>query len=110
MRKYLIHLYQPLIYVCVIALIGILTACEPKKDLPARQPKRKKVEARALSMIRKDDCLTCHSIEDKSAAPAYLKIAQRYEADETTVNKLADKIITGGGGMWGGVMTEHRFL
>lgn len=85
-------------------------ACEPKKEAPVRQPKIKKVEAKALSLIRKDDCLTCHSIEDKSAAPAYVKIAQRYEADEIIVNKLADKIIAGGGGMWGGVMTDHRFM
>ncbi|MEO5601448.1 MAG: PA14 domain-containing protein [Cyclobacteriaceae bacterium] len=102
---------QSLIYVCGIVLMEMLMACEGKKEPPVRHHKLKKKETKALSLIRKEDCLTCHSIEDKSAAPAYVKIAQRYEADEITVDKLADKIIAGGGGMWfGGVMTEHPYL
>ena len=95
-----------LLFVYGMIVMNILIGCHEKKDTP----KVIKREISALSLIRKDDCLTCHSIEDKSAAPAYVRISQRYGADEITVNKLADKIISGGGGLWGGVMSEHPFL
>ncbi len=115
MKKCLIYYaslkLRSLIYVCGIVLMEMLMSCEGKKEPPVTHPKLKKKETKALSLIRKEDCLTCHSIEDKSAAPAYVMIAQRYKADEITVDKLADKIIAGGGGMWfGGVMTEHPYL
>ena len=114
MRKCLIRLSSlkrpPLVYVYGLVLMALLTDCQGKKEPTTRQPKEKKSETKPLALIRKDDCLTCHSIEDKSAAPAYMQISKRYQADPTTINTLADKIIAGGGGLWGGVMTEHPYL
>lgn len=99
-------------YACAIILIIMMFACQGNRETPVRKDRQAtKKETKALSIIRNDDCMGCHSIEDEAAAPPYLKIARRYDADEMTINRLADKIIAGGGGVWaGGIMTEHPFL
>ena len=88
--------------------MNLLPACGEKKE---EQAERKRKPKRALTIIRNDDCLNCHSIEDKSVGPAYTKIAQRYDSDFSTVNRLAKKIVEGGGGLWGGEqMSKHPLL
>ncbi|WPP47998.1 PA14 domain-containing protein [Catalinimonas niigatensis] len=91
-----------------IFLVSLLPACNEKKEF---QKETKKKEKSALSFIRNDDCLNCHNIEDKSVGPSYVQISQKYDADFTTVSRLANKVIEGGGGMWGSEqMTKHPFL
>jgi cytochrome c len=59
-------------------------------------------------LIAKSDCLTCHKIEDKLVGPAYTAIAAKYPQDQSSVNTLTEKIITGGKGVWGPVpMAPH---
>jgi cytochrome c len=62
-----------------------------------------------LSLIAKNDCLTCHSVNDKINGPAYKDVANKYAtAGDTIVTHLANKIIAGGSGVWGEVpMTPH---
>ncbi len=95
-----------------VTLLGyLLPGCSGKSGDDGQEEETRKKETKALTLIRNDDCLNCHNIEDKSVGPSYMRVAQRYEADFSTVNRLADKIIEGGGGLWGGgQMTEHRFL
>lgn len=63
---------------------------------------------KGLALVAKSDCLTCHSISGQSTGPAYEDVANKYTADETTINMLADKIVSGGSGHWGTVpMTPH---
>lgn len=64
-----------------------------------------------MSIIRNDDCLGCHSIVDRTVGPAYMEVAARYEVNQETIQRLASKIIEGGGGLWGGAqMSKHPFL
>lgn len=99
------------LYSILMLLCWLLSGCSGKDEDQGKEGKARKKETKALTLIRNDDCLNCHSIEDKSVGPSYVKIAQRYEADFSTVNSLANKIIEGGGGLWGGgQMTEHPFL
>lgn len=85
-----------------------LSACSQKNE---SQQLSKKKEKSALTFIRNDDCLNCHNIEDKSVGPTYVQISQRYEADFSTISRLANKIIEGGGGIWGSdQMSKHPFL
>ncbi|MCW5910775.1 MAG: PQQ-dependent sugar dehydrogenase [Cyclobacteriaceae bacterium] len=54
-----------------------------------------------LNLINKSDCKSCHLDDKKSVGPSYLDIANRYKGDRTAQEKLAQKIIMGGGGVWG---------
>lgn len=97
------------LFIMVLSVwILCLPACREKEE----NPQQKKVkEKTALTIIRNDDCLNCHNIEDKSVGPTYVQISQKYEADFSTISRLANKIIEGGGGIWGSEqMTKHPFL
>jgi len=64
-----------------------------------------------LALINESDCLSCHKEYDKSIGPSYEDIAKKYSGDNTAVNYLADKIVNGGGGVWGeNVMAAHPDL
>lgn len=64
-----------------------------------------------LELLPKSDCLTCHKVEEKLIGPAYRDVANKYTSDEKTINMLVDKIIKGGGGVWGPIaMTPHPTL
>jgi cytochrome c len=66
---------------------------------------------KGLELIGKSDCLTCHKIEETSTGPAYRDIANKYANDDKTIEMLSQKIIKGGGGVWGQVaMAPHPTL
>ncbi len=52
-------------------------------------------------LIDLSDCKACHSIDKKSIGPAYIDIAKKYRRGQTAINQLAEKVIKGGGGVWG---------
>jgi cytochrome c len=57
------------------------------------------------------DCKTCHKEAEKSIGPSYVDIAKKYEKDPKAESYLVDKIIKGGGGVWGEVaMAAHPNL
>ena len=47
------------------------------------------------------DCKVCHKENEKSIGPAYKQVAQRYQNDSKAKAYLTNKIIKGGGGVWG---------
>lgn len=53
------------------------------------------------ALIDNSDCKSCHMINQKSAGPAYLQVADKYRDQKDAVSKLADKVIRGGAGVWG---------
>ena len=62
--------------------------------------------ARGLALIEGSDCLSCHKADAKLIGPAYQEVAAKYT--EADIDKLADKIIDGGKGVWGEIpMTPH---
>ena len=62
-------------------------------------------------LIEKSDCISCHSKDKKSIGPSYYDIAGKYPKNATNVTKLANKIINGGGGVWGEqAMAAHPTL
>lgn len=59
-------------------------------------------------LISASDCKSCHIIDKKSVGPSYRDIAQKYKSDAGAVEKLAQKVIAGGGGVWGDhAMSAH---
>ncbi len=62
-----------------------------------------------LKLIAKSDCKSCHNTYQKTVGPAYNAIAARYDNNESTINMLTNKVIAGGGGVWGqAAMTAHK--
>jgi cytochrome c len=61
------------------------------------------VETNALgkSLIAGSDCKACHTLDKVSVGPSFVAVAQRYKGDKGAVDRLAKKIISGGGGNWG---------
>lgn len=63
------------------------------------------------NLMAASDCKACHQINGKSVGPAYVDVSKRYKYDQTAVAKLANKVITGGGGVWGEhAMSAHPQL
>jgi cytochrome c len=64
--------------------------------------------ANGKNLIEKSDCKACHGIDTKSIGPAYTEVAKKYKGDKEALGRLANKIIKGGGGVWGeNVMSAH---
>lgn len=66
---------------------------------------------KGLALVSKNNCLTCHKIDEKLVGPAYKDVANKYAGNDTAVAYLAKKVIKGGSGVWGTVpMTPHPDL
>ena len=83
---------------------------EPKtnSDVMLKEPTKqeevtaKTPEEEGEDLIEKSSCLTCHKEDGKLIGPSYKEVAAKYT--EADIDKLADKIINGGSGVWGDVM------
>ena len=53
------------------------------------------------SLMEGSDCKACHQIDKKAVGPAFIEVSKKYAGDEEAVGYLANKVITGGGGVWG---------
>lgn len=54
-----------------------------------------------LQLIESLDCKGCHKLEGASIGPSYLAIANKYAGSSDAISYLSNKIINGGGGVWG---------
>lgn len=67
--------------------------------------------ATGKKLMAGSDCAACHQVETKSIGPNFKEIAAKYKDDSKAVDYLADKVINGGSGVWGGVaMAAHPQL
>lgn len=53
------------------------------------------------NLMAGSDCKACHQMEKSSVGPAFVEVSKKYTGDKNAVAKLANKIIIGGGGVWG---------
>jgi cytochrome c len=59
-------------------------------------------------LIAYSDCYTCHKEDKDSVGPAFKDIAKKYPIQRVYIDMLAQKVISGGYGMWGhAVMSPH---
>ncbi|MEJ7685223.1 MAG: c-type cytochrome [Segetibacter sp.] len=80
---------------------------EAKEEDPADNPDYEK----GLALIGKNDCLTCHKVNEASTGPAYQAVAAKYPNNPAVIDSLSNKVIKGGAGNWGVVpMTPHPNL
>jgi cytochrome c551/c552 len=55
----------------------------------------------AEAMMQKDGCAACHGVDKKIVGPAYIDVAAKYRGDKDAPAKLAQKVKSGGSGVWG---------
>ncbi|HKX43116.1 MAG TPA: c-type cytochrome [Burkholderiaceae bacterium] len=54
-------------------------------------------------LAQKKNCMACHAIDKKLVGPAYKEVAAKYAGQKDAVDKLAQKVLKGGSGVWGAV-------
>jgi cytochrome c len=54
-------------------------------------------------LAQKKNCMACHALDKKLVGPAYKDVAAKYAGQKDAVDKLAQKVIKGGTGVWGAV-------
>lgn len=59
---------------------------------------------RGMTLIEGSDCKACHGVDEASVGPSFRMVAERYTGKAESIPYLVNKIIEGGGGVWG----EHR--
>jgi cytochrome c len=63
---------------------------------------------RGKNRVMKSDCIACHQVSVQSVGPAFTAVATKYHGVAGILDKLTDKVITGGGGVWGPIaMAAH---
>ena len=64
-----------------------------------------------LALMRNSTCFACHLSDEASAGPPYETVAEKYHQDTTNYEMLAQKILSGGSGVWGDLpMPPHPQL
>ncbi|MES2104810.1 MAG: c-type cytochrome [Pseudomonadota bacterium] len=56
-----------------------------------------------LELAKSKNCMACHAVGNKVVGPAYKDVAKKYAGDKTAEDKLVQKVIKGGSGVWGAV-------
>ncbi|ACU61844.1 ThuA domain-containing protein [Chitinophaga pinensis] len=66
---------------------------------------------KGLKLLTASDCRACHTDYKKSIGPAYFAVSKKYQGNNSILEKLVKKTITGGKGVWGDVaMPAHPQL
>ena len=54
-------------------------------------------------LAKAKNCMACHAVGNKLVGPSYKDVAAKYEGQKTAEDKLVQKVIKGGAGVWGPV-------
>ena len=54
-------------------------------------------------LAQQKNCMACHAVDKKLVGPSYKDVAAKYAGQKDAVDKLAQKVIKGGSGVWGPV-------
>lgn len=57
----------------------------------------------AEALAKSSGCVACHTVDKKLVGPSYKEIANRYRQGKGAAAKLAQKVKTGGKGVWGDI-------
>jgi cytochrome c len=55
----------------------------------------------AEALAKANNCLLCHSVDNKILGPAYKDVAKKYKGDKGAEARLIAKVKAGGSGVWG---------
>lgn len=54
-------------------------------------------------LAKAKNCMACHSVNNKIVGPAFKDVAAKYAGQKGAEDKLVQKVMKGGGGVWGAV-------
>lgn len=54
-------------------------------------------------LATKKNCMACHAIDKKQVGPSYKDVSAKYAAQKDAVEKLTQKVMKGGSGVWGAI-------
>ncbi|MCW7538171.1 c-type cytochrome [Aquabacterium sp. A7-Y] len=54
-------------------------------------------------LAQQKNCMACHAVDKKLVGPSFKDVAAKYAGQKDAVDKLAQKVIKGGAGVWGPV-------
>lgn len=54
-------------------------------------------------LAKTKNCMGCHAVDKKIVGPSFKDVAEKYGAQKDAEAKLVQKIIKGGGGIWGAI-------
>ena len=54
-------------------------------------------------LATKKNCMACHAVDKKLVGPAYKEVAEKYAGQKDAVEKLTQKVLKGGSGVWGAI-------
>lgn len=54
-------------------------------------------------LAQKKNCMACHAVDKKLVGPSYKDVAAKYGGQKDAADKLAQKIMKGGSGVWGAI-------
>jgi cytochrome c len=57
----------------------------------------------SADLAQKKNCMACHAVDKKLIGPGYKEVAAKYAGQKDAADKLAQKILKGGSGVWGQV-------
>lgn len=94
---------------------GVLLKVEPgesvQQDMEALHLELSQAGLSNPELFTSSDCMVCHRVNERFVGPSYVDIAERYDSDNDTIDKLVLSIISGGEGVWGDVaMISHPNL
>ncbi|MBY0345363.1 MAG: c-type cytochrome [Neisseriaceae bacterium] len=56
-----------------------------------------------LNLAQKNNCLACHSVDNKMVGPSFKEVAKAYQGKSSAEPLLISKVKAGGVGVWGNV-------
>ncbi|MBC7500308.1 MAG: c-type cytochrome [Herminiimonas sp.] len=54
-------------------------------------------------LAKAKNCMACHAVASKVVGPAYKDVAAKYSGQKDAEDKLTQKVLKGGSGVWGAV-------
>jgi len=54
-------------------------------------------------LAKAKNCIACHAVANKVVGPAYKDVAAKYAGQKDAEDKLTQKVLKGGSGVWGAI-------
>ncbi len=54
-------------------------------------------------LAKSRNCMACHAVANKVVGPAFKEVAAKYAGDSGAEDRLVQKVLKGGSGVWGPV-------